>query len=74
MRMPRRVTCDIKTKPKKTYHLSEETIRLMDQCRIDVEHSLRKHIEVTPFVNTVITVGVDHIEEITNKFRSSEQL
>lgn len=72
--MARPVTCDIKTKPKKTYHLSEGTIRLMDRCRIEVEHSLGKHIEVTPFVNAVLAVGVDHIEEITNKFRSSKQL
>ena len=72
--MARPVTCDVKTKPKKTYHLSEETVRLMDQCRIEVEHSLGKHIEVTSFVNVVIVIGVDHIEEITNKFRNSEQL
>jgi len=65
--MARPVTSDIKTKPKRTYHLSEENIRFMDRCRIEVEHSLGRHVEVTTFVNLVIAAGLDHIDEITNR-------
>ena len=71
--MARPVTCDIKTKPKKTYHLSEENVRLMDRCRIEVEHNLGRHIEVTTFVNTLIAIATEHINEITDKFRSKNQ-
>ena len=70
--MPRPITCDIKTKPKKTYHLAEETVGLMERCHIEVEHSLGRHIEVTPFVNVLIAVGADHVDEITNKFRAKD--
>ena len=70
--MARPVTCNIKIKPKKTYHLSEETIGLMERCHIDVEHSLGKHIEVTPFVNALIAVATDHMDEIANRFRPME--
>lgn len=71
--MARPVTCDVKTKPKKTYHLSEETVSAMERCRIEVEHTLGKHVEVTPFVNVLIAVGAGHIDEITNKFRTKER-
>lgn len=71
--MARPVTCDIKTKPKKTYHLSEETSRLMEQCHIGVEHSLGRRVEVTPFVNMLIVVGADHMDEIINKFRAKDR-
>jgi len=70
--MARPITCDIKTKPKKTYHLSEETIRLMERCRIEVEHDLGRHIEVTHFVNALIVVGTVHLNEIINKLRTEE--
>ena len=70
--MARPTTCDIKTKPKKTFYLSEETAGLMERCHIEVEHSLGRHIEVTHFRNVLITVATDHIDEITNKLRAKD--
>jgi hypothetical protein len=70
--MARPTTCDIKTKPKKSFYLSEETSELMEQCQIDVEYKLRKHVEKTPFVNALIAVAADHIDEIINKFQGKD--
>ena len=65
--MARPVTSDIKTKRKRTYHLSAENIRLMERCHIDVEHKLRNRVDVTKFVNSLIAVGLDHMDEIINR-------
>lgn len=70
--MARPTTCDIKTKPKKSFYLSEETSGLMEQCQIDVEYKLRRHVEKTPFVNVLIAVAAGHIDEIINKFQGKD--
>ena len=70
--MARPTTCDIKTKPKKSFYLSEETSGLMEQCQIDVEYKLRRHVEKTSFVNVLIAVAADHIDEIINKFQGKD--
>jgi hypothetical protein len=70
--MARPTTCDIKTKPKKSFYLSEETSELMEQCQIDVEYKLRKHVEKTPFVNALIAVAAEHIDEIINRFQGND--
>jgi len=70
--MVRPTTCDIKTKPQKSFHLSEETSELMEQCQIEVEYKLRRHVEKTPFVNVLIAVAADHVDEIINKFRGED--
>lgn len=71
--MGRPTTCDTKTKPKKSFYLSEETSELMEQCQIDVEYKLRRHVEKTSFVNTLIAVAVDHVDEIINKFHDEDK-
>ncbi len=70
--MARPTTCDIKTKPKKSFYLSEETSGLMEQCQIDVEYKLRRHVEKTSFVNVLIAVAADHVDEIINKFQGKD--
>jgi hypothetical protein len=70
--MARPITCDIKTKPKKSFHLSEETSGVMEQCQIDVEYKLRRHIEKTSFVNALIAVAADHIDEIINRLQGKD--
>ena len=70
--MARPITCDTKTKPKKSFYLSEKTSGLMEQCQIDVEYKLRRHVEKTPFVNALIAVAADHVDEIINKFQGED--
>lgn len=70
--MARPITCDTKTKPKKSFYLSKETYRLMEQCQIDVEYKLRRHVEKTPFVNALIVIAADHIDEIINKLQDKD--
>jgi hypothetical protein len=70
--MARPTTCNIKTKPKKTLYLSEETSGLMEQCRIDVAYKIRTQVEKTLFVNALIAVGANHIDEIINKLQGKD--
>lgn len=67
--MGRPTTSDVKSKIKTPFYLADDTRRAIEQGHIQVEGRLRRRVDKTIFINSLIRTGLEHIDEIIKDLR-----